>query len=268
MIPSSIVVPLDGSDLAVRAVPVAADVARHIGARLVLMTSDWAGRDRTADAYLDGIADSVGRDGVERLTLDEPDAAVAIDEVVDSLGDGALVCMTTHGRGGIRWAMLGSVAEEVVTTSERPVLLVGPHCAPSWRATQGRVVLCHDGSRTAADLVTLACTWALALGQSLTVTTVIHPLDVQDAEHPEGLFDEVANQAQIAGLVPERELLRNRYVAGVLADSAASTPSALLVMATHGRAGLARVAIGSTALAVVGLVSCPVLIQRIDAGVS
>lgn len=40
--------------------------------------------------------------------------------------DADLVVVGTHGRRGVRHALIGSVAEKVVRTSQRPVLTVGP----------------------------------------------------------------------------------------------------------------------------------------------
>jgi nucleotide-binding universal stress UspA family protein len=38
-----------------------------------------------------------------------------------------LVFMATHGRGGLRGTVMGSVGEAVVREVHRPLVLVGPH---------------------------------------------------------------------------------------------------------------------------------------------
>ena len=47
--------------------------------------------------------------------------AAAIDDY-----DADLVAMGTHGRSGVERVLLGSVAERVLRTATRPVLVVGP----------------------------------------------------------------------------------------------------------------------------------------------
>ncbi|HXU73484.1 MAG TPA: universal stress protein [Polyangia bacterium] len=51
------------------------------------------------------------------------------DEIVDyaSTHDFDLIVVGSHGRRGLRRFMLGSVAEKVVRTADRPVLTVHPH---------------------------------------------------------------------------------------------------------------------------------------------
>jgi nucleotide-binding universal stress UspA family protein len=152
------------------------------------------------------------------------------------------------------------VAEQVVTRSSGAVMLVGPHCADDWTPEGSRVVLCHDGSHIPDGLVELASDWAEALGQTVSVVTVVHPLDVESAERPEQVFAGIAGELAERGHAPDTELVRSRYAAGALADAAASAPTALLVMASHTRHGLPRVVIGSTTTGTVALAPCPVLV--------
>ncbi len=59
------------------------------------------------------------------MTVVAGDAADSILRVADE-EDVALVCMTTHGLGGVRRLVLGSVADEVVRRADVPVMLVRP----------------------------------------------------------------------------------------------------------------------------------------------
>lgn len=54
------------------------------------------------------------------------DAAEAITTLADKL-DVDLIAMATHGRSGLVHLVAGSVAEKVLRTSRKPVLVVGPH---------------------------------------------------------------------------------------------------------------------------------------------
>jgi len=62
---------------------------------------------------------------VEIRVVESPSAAAAILEVLE--GDEAdLVAMTTHGTGGMRRMLLGSVADKVIRGSRKPTLVIRP----------------------------------------------------------------------------------------------------------------------------------------------
>lgn len=52
--------------------------------------------------------------------------AEAINSIAEEI-DADLIVMSTHGRTGIRHAIAGSVAESVIRTATRPVLVQGPN---------------------------------------------------------------------------------------------------------------------------------------------
>jgi nucleotide-binding universal stress UspA family protein len=60
--------------------------------------------------------------GIE-VTAEVRDGSPAA-EILAFTVPGDLVVMTTHGRGGIRRWLLGSVAEKIVRTASVPVLLI------------------------------------------------------------------------------------------------------------------------------------------------
>jgi nucleotide-binding universal stress UspA family protein len=262
MIAETIIVPLDGSRFAERAVSVATALAARTGARVLLTSTPLYddGNHATVSEYLLGIASSAGP-ACEIIVPDERDPARAIVALAAHTPS-AMVCMTTHGRGGLRWAVLGSVAEEVLLASAGPVLLVGPRCASDWDPGTGHVVLCHDGSSLSGLVSADACDLAISLGEhELWIATVIHPLDVEGAEHPDAVFDELESAVAARHLRTHPQLLRSSYPAGAITDLADDVPASLLVMSTHGRTGLSRVFIGSCTMGVLGLAPCPVLVR-------
>ncbi|GAB4330996.1 MAG: universal stress protein [Dehalococcoidia bacterium] len=54
------------------------------------------------------------------------DPAKAITDLADKL-DVDVIAMATHGRSGLLHLVAGSVAEQVLRTARKPVLVVGPH---------------------------------------------------------------------------------------------------------------------------------------------
>jgi len=259
-VPQTIVVPLDGSPFAERAVPVARTIARRIGARLMLVTTgwgDWESGDRKA--YLEAIARQHADVPTEVTLIDEHPAALAIEHVVNA-ATGRLVCMTSHGRGGFRWALLGSVAEQVVRDTHKPMLLAGGHCRVDWPGEFRHMLVCVDASNVADPIIPVATRWAKALRLDIRVALVIHPLDVQGATHPDETVGAIVQRFVADGLDAAPVILRSSHIAGAIADFAGTLPATLIAMNTHARGGIARMTLGSVAMATVGLADCPVLL--------
>ena len=138
-----ILVPTDGSEGMRRVVEHAARLADLHGAALELvyvvntaavanlpMETSWEGVSEMLREEGEGAldtAESVAAEaapavGIERTML-EGNPAHEIVSYADR-GDCSLICMGTHGRGGVSRLLLGSVAERVVRSSEMPVLTV------------------------------------------------------------------------------------------------------------------------------------------------
>lgn len=144
---AKILVPLDGSALAERAVNHAAELARGSGGEVILLQvvrgplaeapevgreeEERAIREAAAAAlrYLDVAAAPLRAKGtpVRTLVRDGDPVSVILEcahkENVD------VIVMSTHGRTGISRVVMGSVAEKVVLTTKRPVMLIKPERA-------------------------------------------------------------------------------------------------------------------------------------------
>jgi nucleotide-binding universal stress UspA family protein len=140
-----IVVPLDGSDLAERAMATAEGLSRALGAPLHLVrvvdyfsttfNHIYGGmveseaiamqveHERTmAQAYLEDVAGSLQHRGLEVTT--EVRHGVPVQELCDSVQQGDVLVIASHGRSGVARWFLGSVAEEMTRRATVPVLLV------------------------------------------------------------------------------------------------------------------------------------------------
>jgi nucleotide-binding universal stress UspA family protein len=167
-----VVVPLDGSPFAERALPVAAWVAAGVGADVhvvEVVPCDAAEEAEGAIRYLD----SVGRS--HRVAAWD---VVESDDVGGSLADAVggspdrLACLATHGRG--RSLLLGSVAVSLLERSTRPAVLVGP-AARAVTAVDAPIVVAVDGTVGDDVLVPAALGWAARLGRRMDVVTVAEP---------------------------------------------------------------------------------------------
>ena len=263
-IPRTIVVPLDGSKLAERALPITGTLAERLGSDVVLVSAPWDEDRDAAERYVQQVAAETSARVLETVVADDQPP---VDAILAAVRDGPdrTVCMTTHGRGRFRWAMLGSVAEGVVSHSPEPVVLAGPRGRPEALRGSGRMVICVDGSTTSETIIPHACEWANAMHLDVEVAFVVHPLDVEDAEHPDAVLGPVADRVANEGLTAHPVLLRSTYPAGALIDLAESSPASLLAMTTHTRRGIARAVLGSVTMGVVNSSPCPVLVTRPEA---
>jgi len=139
-----ILVPLDGSALAERAIRHAEEIARGARSEILLLQaisfpmpvvpeavlvpdSKWlAEAKKDALRYLDGIAAPMRDVGMRvRTMVDERPPADAILHVA-TREEVDLIVMSSHGRGGLNRLLMGSVAESVFRATSRTVMLVKP----------------------------------------------------------------------------------------------------------------------------------------------
>ena len=143
-LPKRILVPTDFSETSDRALDFAIDLASGIGASVVVMhayelptvvpystylpSADLGARIATAaQSGLDAVVTARIARGVDLKKVLKQDAPWdAVNTVAKEVGADLVVC-GTHGRKGLAHALLGSVAEKIVRTSDVPVLTIrGP----------------------------------------------------------------------------------------------------------------------------------------------
>ena len=253
------VVPLDASEYSERALPVAESLAVRAGGSLLLVSAKFHG-PLDPKAYLEEQAACVTRCPVDIFATKDEHAPAAIAHALVG-GDDRIVCMTTHGRGSWRWAAVGSIAEEVIRTADRPLVLVGRRCRTDFLERGKELLVCADRAEAAAALAPDVNAWAAELGLHVRVAVVVHPLDVESAEHSEVVVGPIARSLGLPS-TDDAELLRANYVAGALVDHAHDIGAALMAMRSHARTGIQRFSLGSETMAVVHLAPCPVLVTR------
>jgi nucleotide-binding universal stress UspA family protein len=157
-----IVVPLDGSMRAERALPVALALADQAGAAIELLTVQSIGGDW--ERRLQEIAESLPREDIDTTVVSSgaPDEAIA-DLAATSAG--TVVCMATRGRTGLTSALLGSTAARVVRRSDTPVIILGPAAQEADPAPAfDRLVACLSGAPRAETMLPVVKHWAEQLG--------------------------------------------------------------------------------------------------------
>jgi nucleotide-binding universal stress UspA family protein len=301
----SILVPLDGSVFAEDALSVALGIARRSGAKLVIARVHVARFSPIED--LGGLVDRAARDEeqaylkevVKRLTdatavsvqsaLLESPVADALCEYAKSAGVG-LIVMTTHGRGPLARAWLGSVADKLVRKAPIPILLTRPQeskpsldQAPVFR----RVLIPLDGSSFAEQAVEAATALGSLTEAEYVLVQVVEPmirgghmetsltspsepgiirrlqlLHDEDKANAGAYLEKIAQQLKSQGYRAEIRVIVNEQAAVALLDAAKEVKANAIALCTHGRRGLPRLFLGSVADKMLRGASLPMLIHR------
>lgn len=204
----TILVPLDGSELAEQALPLAVALARASGAALHLVHVFVPYAERTdmppgatvsiadIERHLEEQASEYLREVTERLEKELPGQLHADPvrtrpirspysetvAVVDRLRRAAtqlhpdLIVLATHARGGLGRAWLGSVADALIRRVNVPTLLVHPREDAAVPSTTFRHILVPlDGSALAEESLGLASRLASLGDTRITLLRVVVP---------------------------------------------------------------------------------------------
>ncbi|MCC7366939.1 MAG: universal stress protein [Chloroflexi bacterium] len=287
---TTVLVPLDGSELAQRAVPFALGIARRDGRSVLLLR---AVNTLAAPTYREGqILVNEAADALEAYAATLADRGLTITtRVVDAPAEVAileaaeddevdLIVMSTHGRSGLgRW-IYGSVADAVLRDAPVPVLIIPPHGSPELKEDGPvKILVPLDGSALALSALGPATRLADSLDATLVLGSVV--TFPHYAAYAEG-YTFVDPAPTENALAVSREYLQE-VAATIRTDTrkvevsamfgspffgvamlAAELQASLIVMATHGRGGLARAVMGSVASATLKQSEIPVLMVRPD----
>lgn len=292
--------PLDGSELAERALPLALALCRKTGAAPVLVTvvqapssptrrkplvTVVAGRSpetsaerpeagqahpgvetparREAEKYLERVQ-AITRVTEERVTsqIAEGDPASEIIRLARGIKADVIV-MATRGRSGLVRGLLGSVTDRVTLGSPVPVLIVRAENAPDTVEEAGgiaTVVLPLDGSELAETALPHAAAVAEGFGARVVLLTVLAP---GSSEHESEAASEYLDRVAVMLRPRVREVLP-RVVSGdpraEIVAAAHAERQPVVVMTTRGASGLSRWVLGSVADGVARTASVPTMV--------
>ena len=154
------------------------------------------------------------------------------------------------------------MAEELLRLEFGPVVIVGPRCEVG--DFQGPIIVTVDGSKASESVLPLAAAWGIELRAEPWIIEVVEPDsdgtgDVSHSAYPARLARRLAANS---GHPVQFEVLRGHPVHDEVADFASSLGASLIVASTHGRSGMPRFVVGSTAAAIVRHAPCPVVLLR------
>jgi nucleotide-binding universal stress UspA family protein len=276
-----ILVPLDGSELAQLALPFAEKIAGHLGSRIMLLyvcESLEDSRDpehrlylqkmtKVAKADIEQYMDKLKRKRIKvesEILVGDP-----ASEIVDyaQKEDFSLIVMSTHGHSGIkRWA-LGSVADRVLRGTQKPLVLVrAKQVSPDTTVASifKNIVVTLDGSRESEAVIPYIEELAGGVGAKVVLLHVIEPsyrfftaggfkyegYSEKKKKSMKAFYDNYL-EGIAAGLgrrgIDARFQVKFGEVAEAIIKFADEAEADFIAMTTHGRSGIKRWALGSTA---------------------
>jgi len=293
----SILVPLDGSQLAEAVVPMAARLATSLQASVTLLhvleddaPSEIHGEQHlseaaTAQAYLEQIAGHLTAAGVTAVEVHvhenrEHDVAQAIVQHSQEF-DTSLIMLANHGSGGWREFFFGKIAQQVIRRGTVPVIMIPMRDAtdaPLPRPT--RIAMALNGKAESAAALEPTIWIARGYGVPVHVMVAVETigtmtggeravaslvpsatravLEIQQDERRIYAEDVVA-QLEAQGVEATSVVLRGDPASAIVAE-AARVDAGLLVLVTHGRSELEGVWTGSVGTRVLSRYGKPLLL--------
>lgn len=195
-------------------------------------------------------------------------------------GNFDLIVIGTHGHSGLKHLWLGSTAENVVRHAHCPVLSVREQPIQVFLPGQNpirakRILVPTDFSELSNRALGDAVALAEKFGATIDLVYVIEPppypefgyahIPMKEAglrELAEIQIEKLRTQIPALGKLVKDTMIRTGNAPYEIVQTALQLNSDLIVMSTHGRTGLKRLALGSTAEKVVRHAGCPVLVLR------
>ena len=275
MTTATILVSLDGSTLAENAIPAAAWLANTTGASVRILhvidaddhapkESDVAAARERFAAYAGGLATKHGLANATTEVLTGDPAAV----LLKAAGESAYMVMATHGRGGFRATMIGSVTDKVVRGSTVPMLLVpGAKAAFEAPSANRPILVGLDGSPEAERGLAVARDLAARGKSAVTLVRAFHippPAGVEFAYYPPDILTSLQTAAEeyIRGIAKpgEGERLIQGDAATAVLDTAKAVNAGLVVLTASGKGLAKRVAFGSVTDRVLHAIDRPLMV--------
>ncbi len=269
-----ILVALDGSENAAKALPWARKYASREKAELVLLrvaSLEEFGREhvhlelRQAHDYLEGVAARLGAAGPTcKVVARVGDPARIIVATAEREGCG-LILMTTRGGSKIkRWA-IGGVTERVLRLSKVPVHVIRSGAAAR-KGSPRRIIIPIDGSKLAEAVVPWAARIAKLFKAGIVFLHVYPTGPVGLRAWHQQKFEAIGRRAAELCAELKRKGVKAafRVESGDAADriAAFADPRDLVVTTTHGNGGFQRWVFGSVAEKLIHDASVPVLVFK------
>jgi nucleotide-binding universal stress UspA family protein len=274
-----ILLPLDGSTSAERALPLVRALSEKHGSQVVLARvveppASQADPDLVEDSlqiarmYLRQVATALAYHGIDARTV------VRVGPVPRSLlaaaaeEDISIITMSTHGRLTPEARPFGTVGQELLRSSSLPILAVPPH-ARSVKPSQSihTMLLPVDGSTRPEDLGPVAVEFAVAFGVDLAVLVQVVEPEVTGRGEAEERVDAEEHLGRLARLfdrkrIPTVHLIPAGDPVGEILGAARDHRADVIAMSTRHGASAEGGGVGSVTEGVIKESTIPLLTTR------
>ena len=257
----TVLIPLDTTELSETAFQIL-PMLKTLGferARLISVSDEDQKRSdggASLQEYLNSQAARVVALGLEAETRAPAGKAAEVILAAAAEPDVDLVLVATHGRSGLARLRLGSVADHVIKNSPCPTLVVGPNVDIDLATySLKRILVPLDGSELAELSLPVARYLARQTGaqidllRSVSVTAVAQDPTMGGVDLLGIVIDEAKDYlartaATLEGFTTTATVVTGSAGEAIL-DHLKANPVDLVIMASRGRTGLARAAMGS-----------------------
>jgi nucleotide-binding universal stress UspA family protein len=179
---TDVVVPLDGSEFAATALPIAVELASIAGAAARVV--GVAESDAELSLTYDHVHDDAKRAGIDAAAVEvlvDPDPVKTLLDV--AADERSVLCLASHDRVEPLATFMHSVGSQVIERAQRPLVLTGRNTSIGTLGAE--VVVAVDGVENPEPLLAVATAWALRLGGWLRIVTVYEPVlaDLRRPQH-------------------------------------------------------------------------------------
>jgi nucleotide-binding universal stress UspA family protein len=282
-----ILVPLDGSATAQAILPHLRRLLRRRDSEVLLLSvapppiaeaqiSVMEASLAASREYILGIKETLERQGV-RVRAEArmgPPASVILDMAEEE--EVSLIALATHGRTGLKRALLGSVAEQILRKSRVPVFVVRPFWSyevlpPKTALDQPftSILVPTDQSDSSLAVLTPAAELADLFGARLVLLHVLE--EAKRGKAGGGRGEESVARAALEAVAKSMKAKETAIVvhrgdpSSAILETARASRCDLIAMATHGRSGISRLVVGSVTEKVLREAKVPLLIVKATA---
>jgi len=286
---NNIVVLLDGSENAAKALPLTQEIASRSKARVTLLSAIKHGARSTPDtykarvdnrlAYLKGVTEQLRAGGVEAQIVIQPGSITHATQTLIAQNGFDLVVTTTRGASGAPNWLQGGLSHKLVRAIDKPILLVqlDEHGNGTSKKIES-ILIALDGSSFSERALPYARMLAKSLGSKLILLSVPAVPEAKDYRAVTDVINRIRQKAEtnmrkyletVASSLRRDKIQVKIMVAGsipahAIVAAAKEEKVSMIMLTSQGRGGYNPMLLGSAAEYVVQNTNLPVFMLPIQ----